>query len=768
MAKRVLVVAAVVVCVAVTGPLRAAVAGILTDAAGIPIRDAKLTIKDGTWANKTIEIETDEHGRFKLDDPIAWPTKLLGKGELKLDGQTVDAKLAADHSTGEVKVTNVSSKIATWNIWPSKEGDKTAMSVPVTERGDYRVHFDLAGLRYGSQIATIEAEKTLQRFLDGGDRRVVVKPLIQGDGLELTNGDPQTLTIDSKKFNEAFTPVDIPKSPSELSEKFAALRVEVQVKAKKPGKARVGLALMDPDHRQVVGLVSADIEVSSAPESQESTVGNSAEPQEGKKAKFQVFAGRDALLQLLSQTGEPALGIGLFSLGDRETVVVVKNKDEIRSWTPRRSIREYVDDDNPRHFGLRRQLESVHCPSWASLDCEEDYSQVASFFSQILFSDPDKNGRDEAKKAMEYLQSLPEDAVVSVGYFNGEGTILPIPLGLLGIERKGAIGSEDKPATVLLGTFATVTQPLPITRLPPDSGCAKDFTAILPASLGLHGADVRPDFDALLRPYRKPRAHLSSYNQLKSFLSPKPPAQSTEPKPPIREGLLLLAHHADGFLSFDADFQQAYLAETIEREFEPGSVAILIGCSVSGLSPLNRTLPLLSTLNEKGIDAMILSPFGVNAQLGARFAVHFTTEIEEARSANKPLPLLKAFTNTIERTRSDASVTPFLAELNEFSVVGAGNLELCPKDTQPLIAPEPKPAPAKEANQQAGEGKPTHAAARRSGAGGCGDGRRFWPSSLDPPGGGGTDTGSGGSKGFNMGPFDRRPGPGSDGCCCCW
>ncbi len=768
MLKRALVVALVVIWGNVTEPLRAEVGGILTDAEGVPIKKATLKINR---PGGSTTIETDEDGLFNVnelevtsgaDAELQFRSlRFRGKVDIQEQWQS-ELKLLVlrGFSLATVTVT------PTWNIWPSLEGDSEIRRAPeVTVGTNYTVHFDLAGVKYSDSIGTIEADPVLAAYLEH-NRKIWVKPLIQGQGLRLLNTTPREHEVTLEKLRSPQSGEGL--SLKALSERFAALAIEVPVAAEAPGKSIVGLALLDIDRRQVVGLVSVEIEVKAKPSaSPTGIIANTVTG--GESEPLGVAVGKEALFRLLSSGPEAHLGIGLFNLGGRETVVVVNKNGEIRSWTPRRSIREYVDDIDPKHFGLNRQLEFVHCPSWASLDCEEDYSQVASFFSQILFSDPTKTGRDEAKKAMEDLQGLGEVEnvvpVVSVGYFNGSGTILPIPLGLLGVKRETAGGEEIVP----LGTLATVTQPLPITRLPPAGGCAQEFTAILPSSLGLDGQDVRPDFDALLKPYRKLARHRSTHKELEVYFKEKPGTAE-------RESLLLLAHHVDGFLSFEADFKPAYLAENMEREFAPGSVAVLIGCSVGGLDSLNRTMPLISTLNERGIDAMILSPFGVNAQLGARFAVHFAAEIEEARRYNRSLTLLNAFQSAIERTRGDASVTPFLNELNEFSVVGAGNLFLCPKKIEaapvaplaaltPPQAGQPQPTDPPIVDPAPEEPPPRVSSQRDSASRGCGHGRG---QGRRLGGGSGTGGGGGGVKsGGRIGPFQRDFDGYGWGCCCC-
>lgn len=185
-----------------------------------------------------------------------------------------------------------------------------------------------------------------------------------------------------------------------------------------------------------------------------------------------------------------------------------------------------------------------------------------------------------------------------------------------------------------------------------------------------------------------PASLIEDYAGLKSYFTELPGPQ------PERQGLLLLSHHVDGFLSLVPSFTPALQAENVTRQYGKGSAAILVGCTVGALTPLNRSLPLLRTLNENGVDAMIFSPFTLNAILGSRLAVHFSAEIERARQAQKRITLRQLYYNVLDAMQKDPPAKPFLAQLNELSLAGSGDIELCPEAAAAAPAKRARKSPA--------------------------------------------------------------------------
>ncbi|MDP9120079.1 MAG: carboxypeptidase regulatory-like domain-containing protein [Acidobacteriota bacterium] len=567
----------------------------------------------------------------------------------------------------------------TWNSWLKDRANDKTVTNDLVVNGNYKIIVDLAGVQY-SKFTTegavaADVEEDLKNLLEGSDSEIpiLVKPFIQGEGLAFDEKESSTqplkiIVTKLRKTQEELREL----SDSErmdlaiLSEKLHAVRIEVNVHATKPGTATVGLAIFDNARKQVLDFVglSVTVDLPSVLNSNQATT-----------PPVRLQSGRRFLLRSPGESDARA-GIGIFELDSRgpaspNTVVFLGPYGDLLSWNPRRSIREFVTDSGQGQFGLTRQLEFAHCPSLAPRSCREDYRQLETIFSGIVFSAPDAEGREAAQAAKEELEQLVEDEhfpVVATRFIDTLGSSLPLPLGLLGM-------SKDR----LLGDLAYVTQPLPVERPGKVEHCIrfKDFKVAIPNSLGL-GADEceRADLDRLLKPIVAPSApFLADFDTLEQYLAPSDDVETGR-----QEGLLLIAHHADGFISFNPQFSPAMQSENMTRQFAPGSAAVLIGCTVSGLRPLNRSLPLIRTLNENGIDAMIFSPFNVNVELGSRLAVHFADELEAARRSETPVTFLQLYKRVLRKTRHDDIVRPFLKELSEFSLVGNGNLEICAED----------------------------------------------------------------------------------------
>jgi hypothetical protein len=143
------------------------------------------------------------------------------------------------------------------------------------------------------------------------------------------------------------------------------------------------------------------------------------------------------------------------------------------------------------------------------------------------------------------------------------------------------------------------------------------------------------------------------------------------------EGLVLLGHHADGNLWFDQPLER-FAPEHVERSLGPGSVAILSACSIGSAGPLSYAL--IEKLNASNIDTMIVSPFPVRAQFGARLALHFVREIDEARRSRRTPTIAELYAAAWTRTAKDFEAAKRdLYDMGlEFVILGDPNIRLCP------------------------------------------------------------------------------------------
>ena len=150
---------------------------------------------------------------------------------------------------------------------------------------------------------------------------------------------------------------------------------------------------------------------------------------------------------------------------------------------------------------------------------------------------------------------------------------------------------------------------------------------------------------------------------------------------PGGEGLILLAHHGEGAIWFEAGNKIAL--GTLKRSFPPGSVAMLSACRLGDPHVNNATI--IDVLNKRGIEAAIISPFKIDAQYGVALATQFArvvyqqlgtgrsaaTEREEAKNT-----LVDLFHEAVEA--AGKSMAQPVSEMGlEFLIIGNHMLELC-------------------------------------------------------------------------------------------
>jgi hypothetical protein len=239
-----------------------------------------------------------------------------------------------------------------------------------------------------------------------------------------------------------------------------------------------------------------------------------------------------------------------------------------------------------------------------------------------------------------------------------QGKSLFLPLGLIRIGDR------------FLAQSASVLQPLPRENVPLPGRCIGPWTMVLPESLG--DDVVNPRFLTPVLPI--PTDRVKDWNAFTAYLKGAPADSSKA------EGFLLLAHHGGGRLAFVPNRPDSLLSDHITRHFPPGSVAVLAACSVGQLTGDNKGLPLLTRLNELGVDAAILSPFAVDGPFGARFAMYFAATVQKAKETRETPPpdLRTLFHRAVEGVRADPDLAPLADEAFEFILAGNAAIPMCP------------------------------------------------------------------------------------------
>jgi hypothetical protein len=345
----------------------------------------------------------------------------------------------------------------------------------------------------------------------------------------------------------------------------------------------------------------------------------------------------DAALHVFEMDGEG---------GPKSYAVFASRGGPVLSWMLAQQLSRYITEPT----GLLDRLAVARSNS--------DYGVLARELKRVLFRG--ETGQENADHALALLRELtrpPKRPTVFVRLADLRGRNLFLPLGLTEIEDGR-----------LLGAVANVTQPLPRETYTGtgEGRCIGAWKLVLPENLGTAVGGT------YLTPVRSPMSNrTSSWPDLESYLS-QAAAIGAQP-----EGFLLLAHQAGGRLWFIPNTPSSFLSQDIAHKFAPGSVAVLAACSVGDVNAQSSGTSLLETLNQRGIDAAIVSPFAVRGPVGARFAFHFADEVKKAQDARDAATLVELFQRATDETRKDAQIASEKNGVYEFLLVGNGGLRLC-------------------------------------------------------------------------------------------
>jgi hypothetical protein len=219
-----------------------------------------------------------------------------------------------------------------------------------------------------------------------------------------------------------------------------------------------------------------------------------------------------------------------------------------------------------------------------------------------------------------------------------------------------------------------VVQPLPRERYSSNDSCVGDWTFGVP--------DVLDQFGPLaaLLPNRSPGNWINDYDSLKKYLEGGAHADTG---PGL--GLLLLAHHDEGKLWFET-VSKRINREQIHRRFPPHSVGIFAACSMASSNRDNSAL--LNEFNERGVDAIIATPFAIPADYGTRLAIQFTSNVTALRQSKGNRPTIVDLFNESMSTTAKLLNEQFKGKYEEigleYVLLGNPMITLC----EPAAAPK--------------------------------------------------------------------------------
>jgi C4-dicarboxylate-binding protein DctP len=369
-------------------------------------------------------------------------------------------------------------------------------------------------------------------------------------------------------------------------------------------------------------------------------------------AAFHVFEVKDVT--------NDTMGLALFLMPNDKT----NGEPDLWSWQMADPLSRYLSGT-----AFTKGLSDAQEAAILAGSSRDTYAKVAKDLKDRLFSGSTKQDQDSANAAFDSLKGLVENAtkppLVLARLVGAKGELLYLPLRLL-----SAGGPTDAP----LKKPFLATQPLPRERYVSGITCVEPWAFALPEAMNAgvkfelppNAKDWPPWLFALIR----------KFDEFKRYCEPSGPESDTG------EGLMLVAHQANGELSFKSA-PPVVTAGSIQRQYSEGSVAVLATCEAAGLDNENRLV--LKQLNKQGADTIIAAPYKVNLDYGVALGEELASAIHDFRTlpSNPPPKIMELFETAAIRAANNLSkslpgMPRHLEDMRfEFQIMGDYGTRLC-------------------------------------------------------------------------------------------
>ncbi|MEO8359552.1 MAG: carboxypeptidase regulatory-like domain-containing protein [Vicinamibacteria bacterium] len=143
-------------------------------------------------------------------------------------------------------------------------------------------------------------------------------------------------------------------------------------------------------------------------------------------------------------------------------------------------------------------------------------------------------------------------------------------------------------------------------------------------------------------------------------------------------GIVLLAHHSDGYLTFADPSDHVGFQRLAQMGIGHGSISILGACEAGAVTDSSL---LLEGLNRAGVDSFIMSPFEIDARFGVELSISISTRIVENGQTGKPLTVGELYRDALIPTDAQRSKYGLVWEgwASELVLAGNPNLAICRK-----------------------------------------------------------------------------------------
>jgi Carboxypeptidase regulatory-like domain len=551
------------------------------------------------------------------------------------------------------------SKTSFWNSWVvDTQSPSTTTNDPLKVGGSYIIAFDISPYMYEA-IAAGAASTVPDPALGDALRRaarvlkVRVQAVLGGSGLTFSPTEQLTKHVEfqTDRLRNPGPQYQTGENFLDYQRRVTAGTMQIEVEADSPGCAAVAFSIWtDTNTPKPLDYVSRRVVIADA---------NGRQPDCAVTTGFSQSKPMTAEIVTLLSTdlgAVPDAALHVFQLKVRadsddvtSNAVFVSRDRPSLAWRLTEDLSRFLVDQN----SLLREVSTAHDGN--------GYSPLMRRLTDVIFPDT-----PDAKAALATLRDLPTAGgrpTVFARLVDKNGTAGVLPLGLI-----------DSGSGEPFGARVDVVEPLPREVPANQSACVSNWTFVLPSSLA---SDVGST--SICTAPAPPTTAVRQWDLFKQYL------QTPVVRPNAAEGLLLLAHHAGGSISFDNTSPEYVRSSELSRLYAPGSVAMVVACNVAASVNQYGADSWLTKINSAGVDAEIVSPFDVPADFGACLARHFANEVELARQGAGDVTLVDLFRQASAKVRgdyaqSDSDKDKKLADaVYEFVLAGDGQLKMCPR-----------------------------------------------------------------------------------------
>jgi len=574
-----------------------------------------------------------------------------------------------------------------WNGWFEAGPENAPQDVDALELdGVYRFYLDIARYPYVERLSA-RLGMPIEKLLEGkGERTLLLQPVLLGSGLEAAPGrplGPQRMTVKLARASAGPRDEQLLESFDKKQLTTRALSREVNLgglaswdlKASAVGCGGIAVTVWDDARVKPLDHIVLRVPVRAAGQGPKecgwddsakamnagllTLLAGPAAPAGGRVA--------DAALHVFeSKEGGKVRSHAVFIHRARLSAALADPQagdPGVYAWQLASVLSDYVSQPSQ----LPELVKGAHKAIGLGAARPFPYEDVAFELALKIFGGASQRDQDEAAKARAALQavvaSAPQPAVV-VRLVAAGGDTLFVPFGLLAAQGK----------TPVVAKRFTVIQPLPQPR-PIAAACIDAWRVARPRELQGVSGEAR---DLLRKAAEAPPpagiSVLDSHGTLAEYLLAEGEAGAAN----RASGLIVLAHHDQGYLKFsDADRPPARIAhEFIRRRFPPGSAAVLAACTTVGDAAETRSI--VERFSRQGVDALIVSPFLVDAEFGTRLALEFEHVVADARAKGGGATLLELFERTTAKVAEAYKNQAALRDMAlEFMLIGNPELRLC-------------------------------------------------------------------------------------------